>query len=148
MDFTLRPARHADTPAIYDLVREGRINPTGIDWARFVLAETVKGDVIGCGQLKPHKDGSMELASIVVTEAWRGKGVARAIIEDLISRHDGPLYLMCVSDNGPMYEKFGFKALEEDQMPKYFRRVSRLASFIEPLRKEGLKLLVMVLERS
>ena len=143
MDFTLRPARHTDTPAIYDLVREGRINPTGIDWTRFVLAETLEGDVIGCGQLKPHRDGSMELASIVVTQAWRGRGVARAIIKSLISKHDGPLYLICVSDNGPMYEKFGFRALEEEQMPKYFRRVSKMASFIEPLRKEGKSLLVM-----
>ena len=149
MEFSLRPALDTDIPAIYELVREGRINPTGIDWMRFMLAETAEGDVIGCGQLKPHKDGSMELASIVVTEAWRGKGVARAIIEDLIQKNDGPLYLMCVSDNGPMYEKFGFRAVEdEDHMPKYFRRVSKMAAFIEPLRKEGKQLLVMGLEKS
>jgi len=30
-----------------------------------------------------------------------------------------------------------------EEMPKYFRRVSRMAAFIEPLRKEGKKLLVM-----
>ncbi|MGD8455720.1 MAG: GNAT family N-acetyltransferase [Anaerolineales bacterium] len=143
MDFTLRPAAKQDTPAIYDLVIEGRINPTGIEWERFTLAVTPDGEVIGCGQLKPHSDGSLELASIAVTSAWQGKGVARAIIEYLIAEVDTPLYLMCVSDMGPLYRKFGFRTLAEDEMPKYFRRVSRMAAFIEPLHREGKKLLVM-----
>jgi len=143
MDFTLRPAKKEDTPAIYDLVLEGHINPTGIDWQRFTLAVTPEGAVIGCGQIKPHGDGSQELASIAVTAAWRGNGVARAIIEHLMAGVDTPLYLMCVSDMGPMYEKFGFRGLEEEEMPRYFRRISKMAAFIEPLRKEGMKLLVM-----
>ena len=143
MDFTLRPATKEDTSAIYDLVIEGRINPTGLDWQRFILAVTPEGKAIGCGQIKPHRDDSQELASIAVTSAWQGKGIARAIIERLMDGADTPLYLMCVSDMGPMYEKFGFRGLEEGEMPKYFRRVSKLAAFIEPLRKEGKKLLVM-----
>lgn len=143
MDFTLQPAQKEDTPAIYDLIIEGRINPTGLDWQRFILAVTPEGEAIGCGQIKPHRDGSQELASIAVTPAWQGKGVARAIIERLMDGGDTPLYLMCVSDMGPMYEKFGFRGLDEEEMPKYFRRVSKLAGFIEPLRKEGQTLLVM-----
>jgi N-acetylglutamate synthase-like GNAT family acetyltransferase len=143
MDFIFRPAEKEDTPAIYDLIKEGRINPTGLDWQRFILAVTPEGEAIGCGQIKPHRDGSQELASIAVTSAWQGKGVARAIIERLMDGVDTPLYLMCVSTMGPMYEKFGFRGLEEDEMPKYFRRVSKLAGFIEPLQKEGHTLLVM-----
>jgi N-acetylglutamate synthase-like GNAT family acetyltransferase len=143
MDFTLRPAQKEDTPAIYDLISEGRINPTGVDWQRFILAVTPEGEAIGCGQIKPHRDGSQELASIAVTLAWQGKGVARAIIERLMDGVDTPLYLMCVSTMGPLYEKFGFRGLKAEEMPKYFRRVSKLAGFIEPLRKEGQALLVM-----
>jgi N-acetylglutamate synthase-like GNAT family acetyltransferase len=143
MDFIFRPAEKEDTPAIYDLIKEGRINPTGLDWQRFILAVTPEGEAIGCGQIKPHRDGSQELASIAVTSAWQGKGVARAIIERLMDGVDTPLYLMCVSTRGPRYEKFGFRGLEEDEMPKYFRRVSKLAGFIEPLQKEGHTLLVM-----
>ena len=143
MNFTLRPAKIEDSPAIYDLIIEGHINPTGLDWRRFILAVTPEGEAIGCGQIKPHRDGSQELASIAVTPAWQGKGVARAIIEHLIDGVDSPLYLMCVSTMGPMYEKFGFRGLNEDEMPKYFRRVSKLAGFIEPLRKEGQTLLGM-----
>ena len=143
MTFTLRPAQIEDTPAIYDLVIEGKINPTGLEWTRFIVAETDEEQVIGCGQIKPHRDSSMELASIAVTRDWRGRGVARAIIEHLMAGHDGPLYLMCGSTVGGLYEKLGFRVLALEEMPKYFRRVSRLVGFIEPLRKEGSTLLVM-----
>ena len=141
--FSLRPAAEEDSPAIHDLIREGQINPTGLDWRRFLLAVTDEGEVIGCGQIKPHQDGSQELASIAVTKTWRGKGVARAVIEALVQDHDGPLYLVCQSSLGVMYEKFGFKPLDESEMPKYFRRLSKIAAFIVPLRKRGETLLVM-----
>lgn len=143
MDFSLRPANEADTPAIYDLIREGKINPLGLDWKRFVLAETQDGAVIGCGQIKPHRDGSQELASIAVTQSWQRRGAARAIIEHSIESVEGPLYLMCVSTMGPMYEKFGFRVLDRDEMPRYFQRVSKLAGFVELLRRQGEKLLIM-----
>ena len=69
--------------------------------------------------------------------------MARDIIEDLIASKEGPLYLMCRSALGPLYEKFGFRAFEYDEMPKFFQRVSKLSSIIEILRKEGETLLVM-----
>jgi amino-acid N-acetyltransferase len=141
--FSLRPAKEQDSPAIHDLIREGQINPTALDWRRFILAVSQDGEVIGCGQIKPHQDGSQELASIAVTGAWRGRGAARAVIEALIERHAGPLYLVCQSSLGVMYEKFGFKPVEEPEMPKYFRRLSKIAAFIVPLRKRGESLLVM-----
>jgi len=56
-----------------------------LDWKRFVVAETHDGGFIGCGQLKPHKDSSLELASIAVDASYRGQGVARAMIEHLLA---------------------------------------------------------------
>lgn len=85
----------------------------------------------------------MELASIAVTSEWRGKGIARAIIEHLLAAQKGVLYLMCQSSLGPLYEKFGFAVIQEEQMPKYFRRVSKLAGMAELMRKQGETLLVM-----
>ena len=81
--FTLRPANAADFPAIKYLVRSARINPTGLKWSRFVVAENDLGEVIGCGQIKPHKDGSYELASLVVEENYRGQGIARSLVAHL-----------------------------------------------------------------
>ncbi len=141
--FSLRPATAADIPRIRSLVIAGHINPTGLDWKRFIVAIDEHGKVIGCGQIKPHRDGSHELASIAVDHTWRGRGVARGIIEELVASKQGPLYLMCRSALGSLYEKFGFRALEFDEMPRYFQRVSKLSSIIEILRKEGETLLVM-----
>ena len=141
--FILRPATEQDAPAIHSLIREARINPTGLDWRRFLLAVVAEGEVIGCGQLKPHSDGSLELASIAVERDWRGKGVARAIIERLLSDQEGDIYLMCRSELGPLYEKFGFSEIQESEMPRYFRRISKMASLLELLRREGSGLLVM-----
>jgi N-acetylglutamate synthase-like GNAT family acetyltransferase len=145
--FTIRPATSEDSSTIRSLVIKGNINPTGLDWRRFILAVTHNGEIIGCGQIKPHRDGSQELASLAVTEERRGLGVAREILEHLIASQEaseeGPIYLMCRSSLGPLYEKFGFEPVDHPQMPKYFQRISRLSSIIEILRKEGETLLIM-----
>lgn len=141
--YTLRSATEQDAAVIRKLVIQSQINPTGLDWRRFLVAVDSTGLIIGCGQIKPHRDGSQELASLVVAPSWRGKGVARALIERLITSHAGVLYLMCQSSLGPLYQKFGFYTLHEDQMPRYFRRVSKLVGLAEVLLQRGETLLVM-----
>ncbi len=145
---TLRPATQADAAAIRSLVYAARINPTGLDWQRFVVALAPDGGVIGCAQIKPHRDGSRELASLVVTPAWRSKGVARAVIELLVASVPGPLYLTCRAGLGPFYEKFGFKVVDEAQMTPYFRKLSRLARLIGfvGLQNEGLLVMMRPME--
>jgi amino-acid N-acetyltransferase len=142
-DFELRHANAEDSWAIRRLVVAGGINPTGLDWRRFVVPVTPSEEVIGCGQVKPHRDGSRELASIVVAPEWRGRGVARAIIERLLDENPGELHLMCRPGLRGLYEKFGFRTVQTDEMPRYFRKVSRLAGIVEALRKEGEGLVVM-----
>ncbi len=56
----------------------------GLDWRRFLVAVTPQGEMVGCGQIKPQGDLRM-LASIAVLPAWRGRGVARRIIERLLA---------------------------------------------------------------
>ncbi|MEK6222658.1 MAG: GNAT family N-acetyltransferase [Chloroflexota bacterium] len=142
--FSLRPAVQQDASTIKQLIIAGRINPTGLDWMRFFVAETDGGEVIGCGQIKPHRDHSYELASIAVREDWRGRGVARKIIEDLMSNYgEAPLYLLCGSGVGKLYEKFGFRVLSIEEMPKYYRRVSKLVGWVQPLVDRGESLLIM-----
>ena len=78
--YTLRPATAAEFPAIRKLIWQVGINPIGLDWRRFVLAVDEEGRMLGCGQIKPHKGGIRELASIAVVPEARGLGIARAII--------------------------------------------------------------------
>jgi len=149
--FNLRPACAEDFPAIRALIKAVQINPMGLEWQRFVVVcPPGSGEIIGCGQLKPHRDGTWELASVAVVPDWRGRGVARAIIEHLVQRyaaeHQNPslLYLTCRASLEPLYQKFDFQTVIEADMPRYFRRISRMARFLNRAGLVDEKLLVMV----
>jgi len=145
-NYTLRPARETESAQIGDLINLVGINPTGLDWKRFVVAVNERDEMIGCGQLKPHGQEILELASLAVYPEHQGKGIARAIIEHLLKGTPRPLYLMCESGVGPLYEKFGFRAISYDEMPRYFRRISKLAGLVTTLARREERLLVMKLQ--
>ena len=116
----------------------------GLDWQRFLVAVDEQGRLVGCGQVKPHGDGTREMASIAVQPEWQGRGVGRMVIERILAEHPLPLYLTCRSTMGPYYQKFGFRALPLEEMPPYLHRLYRLASFFTSLSRRRSKLLVMV----
>lgn len=142
----IRPAREMEAAPIRDLIYLVGINPLGLDWKRFVVAVNDRDEMIGCGQLKPHGRGILELASIAVYPEHQGKGVARAIIEHLLKDSPRPLYLMCESSLGLLYEKFGFRAIAYEEMPRYFQRISKLAGLATTLARREERLLVMKLQ--
>jgi N-acetylglutamate synthase-like GNAT family acetyltransferase len=144
--FTLRLAVKHDQEIIRRLVSEARINPMGLEWDRFWVAEAV-GQVIGACQVKPHKDGSRELASLVVDPDWRGQGIARALVENFLTLEDESLYLTCRTELGPFYEKFGFRKIEIEQMPRYFRTVYRFINAGKLVGRSDLRILVMLWEK-
>jgi amino-acid N-acetyltransferase len=140
---TIRPTEASDQQAIHKLIRQVRINPTGLDWERFLVAVDNHGKVIGCGQIKPHSDGSKELASIAVSPKYRHQGIASALIEQLLEKSTGDLYLMCRSSLGIFYERFGFQPVDGIDLPPYFKKMKRLARWLKSLDKNGETLLVM-----
>ena len=142
----IRPARETESAQIRDLIHLVGINPMGLDWKRFVVAVNDRDEMIGCGQLKPHGQEILELASIAVYPEHQGNGVARAIIEHLLKDSPRPLYLMCQSSLGPLYEKFGFQAISYDEMPRYFQRMSKLAGLVTTLARRAERLLIMKLK--
>ena len=143
---SIRPARETDTAPIRDLIYLVGINPMGLDWKRFVVAVNDRDEMIGCGQLKPHGQEILELASIAVYPEHQGNGVARLLIEHLLKDSPRPLYLMCQSSLGPSYEKFGFQAISYQEMPRYFQRMSRLAGLVTTLARREERLLIMKLK--
>ena len=142
----LHPASETDSAAIKALIRETGINPMGLDWRRFIIAELPEVGMAACGQLKPHYDGTLELASIAVIPSARGKGIARLVIQRLCAQAPRPLYLTCRAQLGSFYEKFGFRSVSGNDLPAYFRRISRIAGFISSLHLIQDELLVMVLD--
>ncbi|PWB70088.1 MAG: hypothetical protein C3F07_17825 [Anaerolineales bacterium] len=142
----LRPARETESSQIRDLIHLTGINPMGLDWRRFVVAVDDRDQVLGIGQIKPHGTDILELASLAVYPQHRGKGVARAIIEHLLKDSPRPLYLMCESSLGKLYEKFGFRGIPYEEMPRYFQRISKLAGLATTLARREERLLVMKLQ--
>lgn len=145
-NYTLRPARESESAVIKDLIHLTGINPMGLDWKRFVVAVNEQDQVIGIGQIKPHGTDILELASIAVYPEHQGKGVASAIIVHLLANSPRPMYLMCESSRGSLYEKFGFQAIEYAEMPRYFQRITKLAGLMTTLARRDARLLVMKLQ--
>ncbi len=142
----IRPARESESARIKELIHFVGINPMDLDWKRFVVAVNDQDEMLGCGQLKPHGKEILELASLAVYPEHRGKGIARALIENLLKDSTRPLYLMCESSIGPLYEKFGFRGISYEEMPRYFQRISKLAGLVTTLARREEHLLVMKLQ--
>ena len=142
MPVTIHTASEDDQFVITEIVRAARINPRDLDWQRFLLAQWGQ-DIIGVGQIKPHPDGSRELASLAVVSEWQGNGVGGMLIRALLSRETGPLHLMCVAEREQYYECFGFQRLDQQAMPPYFRRFVRIAPVIRLRSLSRLRLIVM-----
>jgi len=135
-DYFIRLAERGDQRIIRTIVRGARINPMNLDWRNFILAVGVEAEIIGCGQIKTHRDGTKELASIAVRQEWRKMGIASTIIRRLIDRAESHLWLVCRAELAAFYIKFGFNVVDDIiEMPTNFRRmrsVSRYLSYIIP----------------
>ena len=130
-----RPAQANDAVAIKALIRAVNINPMGLKWQRFLVAMDENGDLIGCGQIKPHRGGSRELASIAVQKQWRRQGIAGAIIQRLLADEPPPVWLTCMDKLVPFYEQFGFVEVKKGDgrsLPFYYRLAT---TFFKPIQK-------------
>jgi len=126
-EFRIRPAKKEDHTFIRKIIRRARLNPLGVHWPTFVIANKPNGDFLGCAQIKDHRDGSSELASLYVDPAFRGHGIAAAIIRHLQTQAQSDLWLTCRSGLVPLYQRSGFVEISDpSRMPAYFRRVWRL----------------------
>jgi ribosomal protein S18 acetylase RimI-like enzyme len=156
---SIRPAEREDETAIRAMVRAERLNPMNIHWRNFLVAEDAARRIVGIGQVKTHRDGSRELASIATAAEWRKRGVASAVIRALLARESsapagdessapagenrGPLYLMCRDALTGFYEPLGFREIGLGEMPPYFRRTIRFLEIFFRIVRAGRKPVVM-----
>lgn len=129
MGLYIRRAIDGDQQAIRSLVREAGLNPLQLRWQRFIVAQDWD-QIIGCGQLHPHRDGSAELASIAVTPSHQGRGIGAAIVGSLIDISGGGLYLMCEGEMQRFYARFGFSVAEAGELPGEMRFLYRVVSVL------------------
>ncbi|MBI3244357.1 MAG: GNAT family N-acetyltransferase [Chloroflexi bacterium] len=140
MPLTLRPATQDDEKKIKTLIHQTGINPMNLDWERFIVAED-SGEFVGCGQLKPHKDGALELASLAVTPERQGAGIGATLIKALIERAPGELYLTCRDKLVTYYQRFGFEKIGLETMPRSFKVIYRASRILSKIAGEGISVM-------
>jgi GNAT superfamily N-acetyltransferase len=87
-----------------------------------VVAE-VDGVTAGIGRLVPSGEAACELGGMHVLEEFRGRGIARAIVDELL-RHAGGREVYCIpfADLEPIYAAAGFVRIERrDDHPAHIR---------------------------
>lgn len=121
MTISIRTATERDQQQIVQLVRSERLNPHGLHWPNFVVAESL-GRIIGAVQLRPHRDGSHELGSLVVESHARGRGLAARLIEHRLAGHTGRILIVTGRNFADHYRRWGFSRIAPASAPFGVRR--------------------------
>jgi N-acetylglutamate synthase-like GNAT family acetyltransferase len=129
---TIRPATANDQATITALIRAARLNPRNLQWVNFLVAET-QGMIVGIRQVKTHAAGSREVASGYVLPAYRRQGISRRLMEEILRREAGVLYLLCDHEWTAYYRQFGFQVVEVRMLPVDFRWEYRIGRLITTL---------------
>lgn len=103
----IRQAVALDQLAITQLVHGERLNPNGLAWENFIVAD-VGGDVVGAVQMRRHADAALELGSLVVRRDHRRRGIAGRLITALLNQHPGLVHVITHHKNAVHYQRWGF----------------------------------------
>lgn len=141
---SLRPARRDERWLIVlRVLREG-LDPTKLDWHKFVMAEAPGGAILGFAQMKDWGEGVREFGSLVVEPAARGQGIGGALLEHFLAAYPRPVYLFCGGHNVSYYLRFGFRRLKRnDEVPGPLQRKWRMAGFISRILRAHVALMVI-----
>jgi amino-acid N-acetyltransferase len=143
-----RQAVEQDQQAILALVRDERLNPTGINWPNFVVA-AMAGHIIGAVQIRKHSDGSRELGSLVVAKDQRGHGIVSRLIDRALADEREPIWAITNERYAKACARWGFERIEPAAAPVKVRfnyRIGRLARVISFFKRQPKKELI-ILER-
>jgi N-acetylglutamate synthase-like GNAT family acetyltransferase len=129
VQITVRRARQEDQSVISAMVRGARLNPSGLDWERFVVAER-SGHTVGVAQLRRYADGATELASLVVEPAARGHGIAMQLVDALLAGEQEPVYTLIDRRFVEHFTRWGFALIEASQLPRSVSRGYRIGRVV------------------
>ncbi len=124
----LRRATAADQALIRQWVRDEQLDPTALHWSQFLVAE-VEGEIVGIGQVRPHRR-CRELGSLIVRQDYRRRGIGAQIVAALLAAEPGDVYLECLGEMAAYYARFGFEPLPWRQAPLPLKLKAGLGSLI------------------
>nr|WP_246841326.1 GNAT family N-acetyltransferase [Chroococcidiopsis sp. TS-821] len=131
---SVRQARRNDLWTIRKLVLSAKLDPTQLNWSQFWVIECQQ-KVVACGQLRNFQT-AQELGSLVVSPAWRDRGLGSYLVKHLIAQATQPLYLECVGSRlAEYYTRFGFVPISWQALPQSLKLkfgISQLAAKLIP----------------
>lgn len=133
LPFSIRPAQTSDRWLIIRRILREKLDPSKLDWQRFVVAESPIGEILGFAQMKNLGDGVQEFGSLVVESHLRGQGIGDALLHFLVDPAPKPVYLLCGANRVRYYRRFQFELLSEDKMPVPLQRKWRTGNFFARL---------------
>jgi N-acetylglutamate synthase-like GNAT family acetyltransferase len=92
----IRPARPADRAEVLALLESQKGLEIAFEPEEFMVA-TEGGQVVACGRLRTHADGSLELASVATHPGHRGRGVASALVQALLRDVQQDVYALALA---------------------------------------------------
>jgi len=118
----LRLANTDDAHWINERYASVHFLPSNLSRAMMVVAE-VDGTPAGIGRLVPAGEHACELGGMLVFEEFRGRGIARAIIEELLCHANGrAVYCIPFAELEPIYAGAGFvRITPDDTLPTHIR---------------------------
>jgi N-acetylglutamate synthase-like GNAT family acetyltransferase len=117
----LRSARIDETHWINDQYARVHFLPSDLHRETVIIAE-LDGERAGMGRLVPAGEKVFELGGMLVFEGFRGRGVARAIVDELLRRAgDADVYCVPFADLETLYAAAGFRATDPASAPEKVR---------------------------
>jgi amino-acid N-acetyltransferase len=124
----VRPAAIGDVPAIHHLLEiyaaQGNLLPRTLSelyrHLRDFFVIEADGRVAACGALEIFTDDLGEVRSLVVDDAWKGRGLGRMLVERLIAeaRAIGLKRLMALTYVPAFFHKLGFQTVPKETLPE------------------------------
>ena len=124
----VRPAAIGDVPTILHLLEiysaQGNLLPRTMNELYRHLRDffVIEADnkIAACGALEIFTEDLGEVRSLVVDDAWKGKGLGRRLVEQLIheARAIGLKRLMALTYVPEFFHKLGFKTVSKDTLPE------------------------------
>lgn len=118
----LRPATADDAQWINAAYERVGFLPSDLS-RELVIVAALDGAPAGLGRLVPAGEDACELGGMLVFDEFRGRGVARAIIDELLLHADGRrVYCIPFADLESVYAKAGFaRCAIDDSVPRHVR---------------------------
>jgi amino-acid N-acetyltransferase len=127
--YVIRKAVANDEPAIQALVRSERLNPNDLRYENFAVA-VWDDELIGAAQIRHHRDGSLELGSVVVARPWRGRGISGELIGWLLKKETGTVHVITRKKHAGHYARWGFEAVSSRAAPPSIRFNYRIGTVL------------------